>query len=71
MAAAEIVYDSATPSMVIDNTNVNNYSARIIRPLDRRETPFSLPQMAEAGFEQTGYRNLSCGIVAIHQGWRI
>ena len=50
MAAAEIVYDSATPSMVIDNTNVNNYSARIIRPLDRRETPFSLPQMAEAGF---------------------
>jgi hypothetical protein len=55
MAATEIVYDSATPSMVIGGEVSNSYqvkqaSARIIRPLDRRETAFTVRQMAEAQF---------------------
>ncbi|MAT46027.1 MAG: hypothetical protein CMO35_01200, partial [Verrucomicrobiaceae bacterium] len=56
MAAAEIIYDSATPSMVLkktksgDSYNVEDYSARIIRPLDRREEPFTVAQMDNAGF---------------------
>ncbi len=50
MAAAEIVYDSATPEMIIDDTNVHSYSARIIRPLDRREASFSVAKMTTAGF---------------------
>lgn len=50
MAAAEIVYDSSTPKMVIDDTTVDSYSARIIRPLDRREAPFSIAEMTNAGF---------------------
>ena len=57
MAAAEIVYDSATPSMVLKKVGVSpdshgfeNYSARIIRPLDRREKPFRVSQMDAAGF---------------------
>ena len=52
MKAAEVVYDSATPSMVIGTattTELNKASARIIRPLDRREYPFSNSQMAAAG----------------------
>ena len=27
--------------------------------------------MAEAGFAQVKYRNLSAGIAALHSGWRI
>ena len=57
MAASEIVYDSATPSMVLKKTGVSpdshgfeDYSARIIRPLDRREKPFRVSQMDAAGF---------------------
>jgi len=58
MAAAEVVYDSATPSMVLRKTgfsspasyNVEDYSARIIRPLDRREKSFTVAQMDAAGF---------------------
>ncbi|MDB4521361.1 choice-of-anchor D domain-containing protein, partial [Akkermansiaceae bacterium] len=50
MAAAEIVYDSGTSSMVIGEDNINNYSARIIRPLDRYESPFTVAQMDAAGF---------------------
>jgi hypothetical protein len=54
MKAAEIVYDSATPSMVMENANdseLNKASARIIRALDRIETPFTSQQMAAAGFQ--------------------
>ena len=52
MKAAEVVYDSATPGMVIDATTtaeLNEASARIIRPLDRREYAFTNSQMAAAG----------------------
>jgi len=55
MGASEIVYDSATPSMVFGAAGTNRYdvtesSARIIRPLDRRENLFSVAQMGTAGF---------------------
>jgi hypothetical protein len=55
MKAAEIIYDSATPSMVLGTTTgggVFDYtgaSARIIRPLDRREQALSVAQMNAAG----------------------
>jgi hypothetical protein len=54
MQAAEIVYDSATPSMVPaapTQTELENASARIIRPLDRREVPFTNAQMIAAGLK--------------------
>jgi len=50
MAAAEVIYDSATPDMVITDSNVDGYSARIIRPLDRREAFFTVSQMGAAEF---------------------
>jgi hypothetical protein len=54
MKAAEIVYDSSTPDMVIGaatSAEVAKASAQIIRPLDRREkTGFTTAQMAAAGF---------------------
>lgn len=50
MKAAEIVYDVATPNMIIGDNNVDAGSARIIRPLDRCEAPFTVAQMAAAGF---------------------
>jgi hypothetical protein len=54
MSAAEIVYDVATPTMIIGDNNVDDYSARIIRPLDRHEAPFTVAQMAAAGFSPAG-----------------
>jgi len=50
MAATEVVYDSVTPDMIITDSNVGSYSARIIRPLDRREAPFTVAQMGAAEF---------------------
>ncbi|MBK1814274.1 choice-of-anchor D domain-containing protein [Luteolibacter yonseiensis] len=55
MASAEVIYDSSTPSMVYGPTATNSHdlskaSARIIRPLDRRENPFTVAQMGGAGF---------------------
>ncbi len=55
MAAAEIIYDSATPSMSYGATTTNrhdisNASARLMRPLDRRENLFTVAQMGTAGF---------------------
>ena len=56
MAAAEVIYDSSTPSMTYTSTPAANtyrldeFSARIIRPLDRREMPFTQAQMTAAGF---------------------
>ncbi|MEO6475878.1 MAG: choice-of-anchor D domain-containing protein [Luteolibacter sp.] len=54
MKAAEIVYDSSTPEMVIGaatSAEVGKASAQIIRPLDRREkTGFTAAQMSSAGF---------------------
>ena len=50
MAAAEVVFDSETPTMIITDDNLEDYSARIIRPLDRYEYEFSTAAMEEAGF---------------------
>lgn len=55
MKASELVYDSAIPSMVIGAATTNRYalddaSARIIRPLDRRERPFTVANMGSSGF---------------------
>jgi hypothetical protein len=54
MKAAEIVFDSATPSMVISSattTELEKASARIIRPLDRREVPFATAKMIAANLK--------------------
>jgi len=54
MKAAEIVYDSATPDMVIGTASVaelNQASARIIRPLDRRQYRFTNAQMIAANLK--------------------
>ncbi len=51
MAAAEVVYDDATKDMVFSTqADLDRYSARIIRPLDRIETPFKIAEMSQAGF---------------------
>jgi hypothetical protein len=59
MKAAEIVFDDATPSMIIGETQVDKYSARIIRPLDRREVRFEVAQMDAAGFSAEALDKLS------------
>ena len=40
-AAAQIVYDSTIPTMLINSNNVDIYGARIARPLDRYEAELS------------------------------
>ena len=50
MKAAEIVFDSSTKTMILDDSNLNSYSARIVRVLDRHEAQFTVAQMDEAGF---------------------
>ncbi len=50
MKAAEVIFDVATPTMIIGENNIDNYSARIIRPLDRHEARFTVAEMADAGF---------------------
>lgn len=51
MAAAEVIYDDATKDMVFETqADLNRYSARIVRPLDRIETPFTIAEMGAAGF---------------------
>jgi hypothetical protein len=56
MKAAEIVFDVAMPRMIIDNNNNLGYSAAIVRPLDRREAPFTIAQMVAAGFSPASPR---------------
>jgi hypothetical protein len=58
MAAAKVVYDQRTTSMKIDETNAGDYSARIMRPLDRREIQFSTSEMQAAGFEPAAVDDL-------------
>lgn len=70
MAAAEIVYDSATPSMSIGAPALGRYgtsecSARIIRPLDRREESFTTAAMAAAGFSPAA----TSKIFAVGERW--
>ena len=50
MAAAEVVFDSGTPSMINANELKEAYSARVIRPLDRFERAYSSAGMAAIGF---------------------
>ena len=55
MAASEIVYDSSTPSMsygaaITNRHDISSASARLMRPLDRRENLFTVAQMGSAGF---------------------
>lgn len=50
MGAAEVVYDSATPEMIITDGALTNYSARVIRPLDRHEAPLTTAEITAAGF---------------------
>lgn len=55
MRAAELVYDSATPSMIygpaaVGRFPIANASVRITRPLDRRERPFTVANMGASGF---------------------
>jgi len=62
MAASEIVFDSAAPSMAFSKASGStanlhsaaDASARIVRPLDRRESPFTVAQMATSGFTPAG-----------------
>lgn len=48
MASVQMVYDDRTPTMAIDNGNLDYYSARVIRALDRHEEPFTQVQMKAA-----------------------
>jgi hypothetical protein len=72
MAAAEVIFDSATPSMVLSATSpqpantyaLGDYSARIIRAVDRRETPFTVAQMGTALFTPA-----SAGIFVVAERW--
>jgi len=55
MKAAEVVYDSAIPSMILGPVTAGRYpiesaSARIVRALDRRENPFTVANMGASGF---------------------
>jgi demethylmenaquinone methyltransferase/2-methoxy-6-polyprenyl-1,4-benzoquinol methylase len=45
------------------------YLAESIRRFPPQEE--LLRRMAEAGFERTGYRNMTGGVVALHSGWRL
>jgi hypothetical protein len=66
MSATEVVYDSSIPSMIIGNGSLpdaydlSEVSARIIRPLDRREvTNFTVAKMGAAGFTPAATEKLS------------
>ncbi len=39
-SSGELVYDARTPSMVIKETNMDDYTARVVRPLDRYTVEF-------------------------------
>ena len=54
---------------VARDADAYQYLAESIRRFPPQEE--LVARMVVAGFEQTGFRNLSRGIVAIHQGWRI
>ena len=54
---------------VARDADAYQYLAESIRRFPSQEE--LVARLAVAGLERTGYRNLSRGIVAIHQGWRI
>jgi hypothetical protein len=44
-ASAQVVFDTRTPEMTFDASNVSNYSARVVRPLDRMEVAIAQADM--------------------------
>ncbi len=46
-ASGELVYDDRTPAMLIDATNMDDYTARVVRPLDRYTVAFAQATFAE------------------------
>ena len=64
MGAAEVVFDSATKTMVLTDDNIGDYSARIVRPLDRYEADFTVADMGAAGFTPA-----SGGVLVIAERW--
>ena len=60
-----MVYDDATKDMVFaTQTDLDRYSARIIRPLDRIEAPFKIAEMSQAGFSPA-----SSSIFVVAERW--
>jgi demethylmenaquinone methyltransferase/2-methoxy-6-polyprenyl-1,4-benzoquinol methylase len=55
--------------LVAGDADSYRYLAESIRKHPDQETLRAM--MAEAGLEQTGYHNLSGGIVALHYGFRL
>ena len=45
------------------------YLIESIRRFPRQEALLEL--LNEAGFEQTSFRNMTGGVVAVHRGWRL
>ena len=55
--------------MVAGDAESYQYLAESIRMFPDQETLKGM--MEKAGLERVSYRNLSGGIAAIHQGWRL
>jgi demethylmenaquinone methyltransferase/2-methoxy-6-polyprenyl-1,4-benzoquinol methylase len=56
-------------SLIVKDTDSYRYLAESIRMHPNQET--LLQQMQLAGFERCDYHNLSCGIVAVHRGFKL
>ena len=55
--------------LIANDRNSYQYLVESIRKFPDQETFLSMLQ--NAGFKNTGYRNLSLGIAALHSGWKI
>jgi len=55
--------------LITNDRSSYQYLVESIRKFPDQETFISMVQ--QAGFENTGYRNLSLGIAALHSGWKI
>ena len=55
--------------LITNDRSSYQYLVESIRKFPDQETFISMLQ--QAGFENTGYRNLSLGIAALHSGWKI
>ena len=55
--------------LIANDRSSYQYLVESIRKFPDQETFISMLQ--QAGFENTGYRNLSLGIAALHSGWKI
>jgi demethylmenaquinone methyltransferase / 2-methoxy-6-polyprenyl-1,4-benzoquinol methylase len=75
-AALQAAYDSysfaAIPKLgklTTGDADSYQYLIESIRRFPRQEELLAL--MDEAGFEQTSFRNMTGGVVAVHRGWRL